>query len=874
MAIVAQCPHCGKRFKADEKLAGKKAKCSQCAQVFTIGGAAAPAADSLQAVSAHATATTTRAAPPAAPVKVRSPDDLVAPEPPGERPADLSHNVDRPPPRPQPDEPSSDEDTDSGASKPLILTCAALIVIALGVGAVALGPKVLARLRPNPKPGATAAKIAKPVINTKSDATTRAAVHLDPPPIHRAQSAPDVRTVADVLRASPAGVELPTAPVWTATADQPAKPLSLPENFRLPIPAESGLRFSAPATALAPPPGAFAAVAAAPETDRAAAPTVEIWNLAGPSRAARFKLKRPLAFPVLSADGAWYAGQAYDELARQVEVEVWSTATGQLTYTIPLSSPAPLGRPAVIGFQPPDQIVVLGPAKLQVHHVQSKPAVRELAISPPPGEDAVAAASPNLKLLAVADAKTLTLIDLGNVQRVGVLNLPDAVVAHPRRPLAPRAVEFSPDGQSLSVVFDNRSSARRIAVVEVASGRVTEIHAPAAPVYTGGPELQWLSGGSAFLVGSGVLIDRRSDRQIGRVYTDLADEGLGGSLISLVGPSEIGIDRALIAWDKPANGAAPASLVLRAVTVRREAADWVDISIASASTALYDQLQCVSRQFGNAFGFQSMSQVGRLADREQSRFLVVNVEFSAAVAEHAPDLLPFRPDQFALIADGVPRPPIGTLAGDGSFNLEPPEYDLRKYDRSPRRRAIVFAATGKEKTLALRIANKEKPLGVPAAVSEPPTPALTPIAPERLPASAFTAPDDKSQVTARILQARVGPYTTEPDAAEHLPLSVTYTPPRGTGLLAVQFELTATTARGFSRGGGPPKPGLLLPDGTHLRPVIELPGLLPVMLSAGERRTHTCLFLLPATAPRYRLTYENAPVATVKPDAPTADSTP
>src|SRR5687768_6298601 len=37
MAIVAECPRCGKRFKADEKLAGKKAKCSQCAHVFAIG---------------------------------------------------------------------------------------------------------------------------------------------------------------------------------------------------------------------------------------------------------------------------------------------------------------------------------------------------------------------------------------------------------------------------------------------------------------------------------------------------------------------------------------------------------------------------------------------------------------------------------------------------------------------------------------------------------------------------------------------------------------------------------------------------------------------------------------------------------------------
>ena len=46
MPIVAECPHCGKRFKADERLAGKRAKCSQCARLFVIGAprpVAAPA---------------------------------------------------------------------------------------------------------------------------------------------------------------------------------------------------------------------------------------------------------------------------------------------------------------------------------------------------------------------------------------------------------------------------------------------------------------------------------------------------------------------------------------------------------------------------------------------------------------------------------------------------------------------------------------------------------------------------------------------------------------------------------------------------------------------------------------------------------------
>jgi hypothetical protein len=745
----------------------------------------------------------------------------------------------------------------------------AVLVVAVGGTAVVYGPKFLSRFKKDDKP--TAQKS-----NTKSPATTPVAVNTD-----RAVAAvekpydPPTRTVSDARVGSPITVALPTGSAWTAQVDPGAKRLVLAEDFRLPIAGESGVRFNANSVVLAPSPSPFIGVAAAPESDRSAATTIEVWNLSTKSQTARFKINRPLAYAALSPDGAWYAGQAHDDAAKTTTVEVWSTtnatSTGQPVYAIPFASPTPPGRPAVLGFPGNDRIAVLGGGKLQVHSIQTKPSVREWA-APASGDELCAAVSGNLKYVAIADAKSLTLVDLSSAKPVGALTFPEALPGHARRPLSVRAVEFSPDGTSLAVMFDNRSSARRIAVVDVASGRITAVHTPAAPVYTGGPELQWLSDGSAFLVGSGVLLDRRTDRQIGQIFTDLADEGLGGSLVSLVGRNQNGMDRALIAWDKLSNG-----LVVRAMPVRAEAADWVGVSIGPASTALYDHLQCVSRQFGNLFGFQSMPQIGRLADKEAPKFLVVNVEFMAAVAEHAPDMVPFRPDQFSLVADGVVRQPIGTLATDGSFTLEPPEYNLRKYDRAPRKRAIVFAASGKEKSLALRIANKEKPLGVPAAASEPPTPALTAMAIERLSAGLFTDPDDTTQVTARVIFARLGPYVTEPDAAEHLPLALTYEPPAGAALLAVQFEIAATAPRTVSgRGGasGPPKPGLLLPDGTHLRPVIELPGLLPVTLSTGEKRTHTCLFLLPATANRYRLTYENLPVAMVKAEAGAVGVTP
>jgi hypothetical protein len=847
MAIVAQCPHCGKRFKADEKLAGKKAKCSGCAHFFVIEIGAGQATVMVSKGPAPAAARVLAPEPletPALPI----PEDL-----PQEKTPDIALNIDRAPAKK-----AAPEVTDIGhpRRKSRIPLIAAVVALVIAGGAAAVwGPKLLSRLQAGARWSSAKTNVGR------NDA--------DSPN-------PGVRTVSHVLSGVPAGLNLPTPAAWDAKPDQAAKALSLADDLRLAIPADPSLRFSAAATVMAAPPSPFAAVVAAPEGDRAATTLVEIWNLSTKARSARFKLARPLTFAILSPDGAYYAGQAYDQAGKVAHVEIWSAASGQLAHTILVPASTLPNRAIVLGFPAADQVAVFASGKLQLYDLKIKGLVREL-VAQTGSDDPCIGTSVGLKLVALADAKALTLIDFASSKRIGSVMLPDALVSHPRRALSPRAVEFSPDGKHLAVLFDNRSSARRIAVVEVATGRIVEFLAPAAPVYSGGPELRWLPDGAALLVGSGVLLDRASGRQIGQIYGDLANEGLGGELISLVGgvaptPRSPGYGRALIAWDKGAAG-----LVLRAVQVRRENPDWVNVAIASASTAIYDHLQCVSRQFGNAFGFQSMSQIGRLVDPESSKFLVVNVEFSAMLSEDAPDLLPFRPDQFSLVADGQPRPPIGTLAGDGSFTLEPPEYDLRKRDKTPRRRAIVFAVSGNEQSLAIRIANKEKTLGVPASVSQPPTPALTGIAAERLPESALTAPDDSSQITARVLGARLGPYTIEPDAAEHLPLAVTYEPPRGAGLLTVQFELTATAPRTYSRvnrTGTPPKIGLLLPDGTHLRPVIELPGLLPIMLSTGERRTHTCLFLLRSSPSSCRLTYENSPVATVKPEPATARSSP
>src|SRR6185503_16423908 len=253
-----------------------------------------------------------------------------------------------------------------------------------------------------------------------------------------------------------------------------------------------------------------------------------------------------------------YAGQAYDEAGKVAHVEIWSAASGQLAHTLSVPASSSPSRAIVLGFPAADQVALFASGKLQLHDLKTKALVRELPTQTG-SDDPCVGTSAGLKLVALADSKSLTLIDFASLKRIGSMLLPDALVSHPRRALSPRAVEFSPDGKHLAVLFDNRSSARRIAVVEVASGRIVEFLSPAAPVYSGGPELRWLADGGALVVGSGVLLDRASGRQVGQIYGDLASEGLGGELVSIVGgvaptPRSPGYDRALIAWDKGAAG--------------------------------------------------------------------------------------------------------------------------------------------------------------------------------------------------------------------------------------------------------------------------------------------------------------------------------
>lgn len=831
MAIVAECSSCGKRFKADASKAGKRAKCSNCGAVFVIGGGGGSAGAAAGALTPtnqgrEANVEEFSAEMAAAP----SPATRVARPLPAESPAKLEIEaetiVQRDVHSPAPTmttvaapaaltvtAPSAKPDRSERRGPGKALLAIAALVLAGGVAAAVVGPRLLGK-----GGGSTSGE----------------------------------RKQGNWVTPS----ELPKiGPAWSAQPDGRAAAVKLPDDFRMAIPAQAPLRHDPASLVVAAPPGPLVAVTLLPDAVSTLVPTIEVWHLETRRRVAQFRLNQSLSSPVLSADGAYYAGHVYDPATRGMRAEIWSTASGVVAYQLDIPSGAEaIAGEVVLGFPVEDQVAIYG-ERLAVWDLTSKRAVREVGL-PPRSPDTHAAASARVKLVAVADSRTVTMVDMERAKVLGSAAIPEAARSHPRQALTLRAMGFSPDGTELALVLDNRQSARRIVMYDVASGALKSLQAPTAVVQNGGPIFQWMPDSQGFLVSSGVLLDRPAGRQVGQIYTDLPDEGLGGVLVGLLDG-----ERALAAWDK-----FPKSLALRSISARRERAEWLRVQIAAATAARYATLQCVGREFGNASATQALLQNGRLTDGSQ--FLVVTADFTAAVAADAPTTtVPLRADQFVLLADDQPRLPIGSLTREGNFSLERPGYDVRKALAVPRKRSLVFAVSGTERTLALQIGSARVALTAPDAVAGPAVPALEKPVVERLPTQLFGAADDVLAAGVRVTSARAQAYELSPEAADSVPLHVTYAAPPKQTVVSVTFELTATTARAVSRGGSlaPPRMGLMLSGGEHLRPVVELPGPLPVTLAAGERRTQTCLFVVPApAAPRMRLTYEDVPVAVVE----------
>ena len=533
MAIVAECPTCGKRFKAAESQAGRKAKCSGCAMVFVIGGGAVevvPEAAPAPPVAPQ-TPTAVAKAPVAAPAPVRPvgslppkqtaigtrsapPTGKGSPAVPGTA---VTSNSPAPARAPSGPVSAAGPTVPAGVAAPVptrvqvaparVATTGAPTLPKTGDLAAATRP-VGAAARPQttahaedldailaPVTGAarqttagaqnrTAASAVKPKarkpdidepVTTEPDAASgdgraskgrrwrtlalavgvlaiagAAAFFLVPKlrqggdnPLLVALTRPAVTGGEVSVLASGVGPVTPvSSQVWTITPDRASKALRLPDDFRLVIPAQPPLRYLPRSVRMAPAPFPFAAVASSPSDDAAAAQTISVWNLQTTSRDAQFRLAQHLAFPALSRDGAYYAGQVWEESSRSNRIEIWATTRGQLAHAITIPSASAFQTNAVIGFPAESQIAVLAQDRVQIWELKTRTLLREIEVQARL-DDTRTAASASFKLIAVADSRALYVVDLASGKALGPAAIPDSLVTHARRRLALRAMEFS-----------------------------------------------------------------------------------------------------------------------------------------------------------------------------------------------------------------------------------------------------------------------------------------------------------------------------------------------------------------------------------------------------------------------------------------------
>lgn len=808
MAIVAECRTCGKRFKADEKQAGKKAKCSGCGTVFVIGGdvSVESGTNSPGGAPSHmasSAAVRVVARPHADPTQLQiKPDEKPAPSP-------LATST-----------------APNRASRARWIS-AAVVVAGVAVAGALVVPRLF-----------------KPDDSSRSVAATQSTT---------------ARTVRAVALSGSASELPPSSAAWAVLPDAPVMPLSLAADFRMEVTPAHGARFDASNIQMGAAPSPYLAIRQKLEDGSDA---MEVWNIATRTRSGMVRFRNALSKVKLSQDGAYIVGHVSDELSRKVWVEIRSTSTGQVVQRVEMPPSVTPVMDVIAGFPMQDQVAILGD-RLQIFDLSTQTSPREIEL-PPHNEEVRCASSSTCKLIALADSRALHLVDVPQGKLFGPAPIPDALTAHPRRRLAMRAMAFSPDGRSLALLFDNRLATQRVAIFDVASGKLIQVVSPSAPL-SSDVALQWSSDGATLLLSGGTVVDIASALQVGQVYTDLADEGLGGTLLSLVAR-----DSALIAWGKTSGTA-----VLRSVPVVREQPRWFNVKIASASMQLFDTIECAGREFGNNTAQQHLRQIGRLSDG--TSFLAVQATFNASLTDDAPDYLPLRSDQFMLVADGAARSPIGTLSSEGKLSLEKPAYDLRKGSQLERKRTIVFAVTGKETSLALRIGSGELPLRPLPTPAAPQAPVIRPPLAEKLAEGLFGEPDQTSLYGVQITSARANlSYETDIDAADPAPLRLIYAPPSSVQMLAVTFEVTAKADRLLNRNvrAEPPRIGLLLPKGVNLPPVVQLPAPLPIVMKAGERYTQTCLFLVDGNVKRFRLTIDGLPLASVSPESSTARTTP
>ncbi len=485
MPIRVSCTHCRAAFNLADDMLGKKVRCRDCSEIFTV--------------------TQLRKG-------ERREDDDDAPR----RRITTESRRPKPATRPSRRDRDAEDDNDRSARPAAASNGTLLVVLAcVGGGVLLLGLAGLLIVALKPKgPAPAVAKGPPPVIAQPNPNP----VNPNPNPINPNPINPNPRPRPNPNPnpVNPPPKKPPPQPVaWQGAVDPPAQPSKEPGNPMQTIaaPNSAKLLFTHRASP-------YVSVG----SNHSARDVREIWNLETMQKIGTIPGQLTLSEPThLSPDGKYLASR---KSGAGTTVQVFATANGQQVQTIevaPTFLPMPL-----VEFAGPDQLVTVTTnvldKQIQVWDLKTGAAVRQIKLPAAPFEARAYAVSPAGRYLACVDQGKLSIYDLSTGASAG-----ESVA--PRKPGAlggsAPTLAFSPDGLELAALFDH--PAPQVVVWDLAKGAVVKNHelarnlrqlVPPSTTYQHN-SLEWLPDRSGWLLYGFFLVDAVSGAPVWTVPATL-----------------------------------------------------------------------------------------------------------------------------------------------------------------------------------------------------------------------------------------------------------------------------------------------------------------------------------------------------------------
>jgi hypothetical protein len=341
-----------------------------------------------------------------------------------------------------------------------------------------------------------------------------------------------------ILFAALCVVSVPTegADAWNVKPDPITDPVKIPTKWTTSIPVSLGSRVIYPNTA-----SPFVAIGQNRDDDDVR----ELWDLRDQTKKGTIRGKAGSLIKEvfrLSPDGKRLAGRAGESSMQTPNIEIWSFETGERVRRIE-PSPAPKELD-VFEFAGPNRLALVNETdklkKIQVVDLDTGKTLWSHT-APDGFVPATLAVSPAAKYIAYLGKKRLYVLHADTGRPAGQLDTTEALGA---------ALSFSPDGKEIAGLYFE-SPGGRLMAWDIEKGTVSvDYHLAAGPTFpvggqfVGGPKIDWLPDGSAWLLADHAIVDRDNGRWVWTLIQ--AKNDIGG-----LSPKILDADHALALVGRP-----------------------------------------------------------------------------------------------------------------------------------------------------------------------------------------------------------------------------------------------------------------------------------------------------------------------------------